>query len=225
MKACARMPAFCFSSLRTSGKRWRFIRPAPRICRIQRQFKPASGSPIFGWESIAMRWRHSIKFCRPSPMPMQHAKRWALLYIEGSLSEARAILEARAGAPDADYYLDYLNALVLLRLRPAGDHSDALHWLDETLRKNPHFAPAYFERARIWTAQSKPEKALADLERAIATDPHYAQPYYLIAQVDYKLGKKKEADEARQRFNALNSEREEKEQERQVENQLLQALR
>jgi tetratricopeptide (TPR) repeat protein len=172
----------------------------------------------------AMATFHKVLQAKPDADAAREALGF-LLYIEGSLSEARAILEARAGAPDADYYLDYLNALVLLRLRPAGDHSDALHWLDETLRKNPHFAPAYFERARIWTAQSKPEKALADLERAIATDPHYAQPYYLIAQVDYKLGKKKEADEARQRFNALNSQREEKEQERQVENQLLQALR
>jgi tetratricopeptide (TPR) repeat protein len=148
-----------------------------------------------------------------------------LLYIEGSLKEARAVLEARAGAQDADYYIDYLNALVLLRLHPAGDHSDALRWLDETLRRNPRFAPAYFERARIWKGQNKPEKALADLGRATETDPHYAQPYYLIAQVDYKLGKKEEANEARQKFSELNNEREEKEQERQVQNQLLQSLR
>ncbi len=147
-----------------------------------------------------------------------------LLYIEGSLKEARAILEARAGAQDADYYIDYLDALVLLRLHPASDHSDALHWLDETLRRNPQFAPAYFERARIWMGQNKPEKALADLERATKTDPHYAQPYYLIAQVDYKLGKKQAANEARRKFSALNNEREEKEQEWQVENQLLQSL-
>lgn len=148
-----------------------------------------------------------------------------LLYIEGDLEEARAALEERATAQHGDYYIDYLDALVLLRLHPTGSHPEALRLLNETLRKDPGFAPAYFERARIWEDCRNFGQALTDLHRAIEADPHYAQPYYLIAQTDYKLGKMKEANEARLRFGALNTEREEKEQEQQVEDQLLQSFR
>jgi tetratricopeptide (TPR) repeat protein len=148
-----------------------------------------------------------------------------LLYAEGDLNEAQATLEHRTEAQDADYYIYYLNALVLMRLHAGGDHSHALHLLDETLRKSPRFAPAYFEEARIWEDRNKPEEALVALRRATTTDPQYAQPYYLIAQVDYKLGKKDEAREAQLKFGILNREREEKLQEQQVEDQLLQSLR
>lgn len=148
-----------------------------------------------------------------------------LLYIEGNLSEAQTILEERADAHDADFYIYYLDALVLLRLHPTGLHEDALRLLDETLEKNPKFAPAYFEKARIWEDRNEPEQALANLQRAIQTDPRYAQPYYLMAQVDYKMGRGKEANQARLRFQALNTEWEGKEQERQVQDQLLQSLR
>lgn len=148
-----------------------------------------------------------------------------LLYIQGNLAEAHGILQQRAKALDADFYISYLDALVLLRLHPAGGHPSALQLLDEALRKNPRFAPAYFERARICEDRNQPERALADLQRATETDSHYAQPYYLIAQVDYKLGRKEQARQAQLRFGVLNREREQKQEERQVEDQLLQSLR
>lgn len=148
-----------------------------------------------------------------------------LLYVEGKEEAAREALEARTGAGGADYYLYYLDALVLLRLHPPGDHSAALGMLGEALQKNPTFAPAYFERARIWRVRKNPQRALRDLRRATEADPHYAQPYYLIAQLEYKLGKKEEAKEAQLRFGALNREKEEKQQEQVVENRLLESLR
>ena len=160
--------------------------------------------------------------------PVADAAREALgflLYIEGNLDEASRVLEGRMSGKNVDFYVYYLDALVLLRLHPIGDHADALRSLDEALHKNPAFAPAWFERARIWADRGNSAQALTDLLRATKANPSYAQPYYLMAKIDYKLGKEKDAEQARLRFVALNRAREEKEQEQQVENQLLQALR
>jgi len=147
-----------------------------------------------------------------------------LLYVSGAVAEARTLLEQRLRAPDADYYTYYLQALVLLRLEAGGAHTDALQLLDEAVRRNSKFAPAYFQRGKIRAEHGDAQGALADLREATRLDSAYAQPYYLIAQIEYKLGRKKEAEEARLRFSALDREKEEKDQKRQVENRLLQSL-
>ncbi len=147
-----------------------------------------------------------------------------LLYVSGSLTEARRVLEQRLGAEDADYYTYFLHALVLLRLDAHAHRAAALQALESALRRNAKFAPAYFERAKIWAAKGDTARALADLERATELDPAYAQPYYLMAQIDFKLGKKAEAEKARRRFAALDREKEENNQKQQVENRLLQSI-
>jgi hypothetical protein len=45
-----------------------------------------------------------------------------------------------------------------------------------------------------------------------------------MAQIEFKLGKKDEAERARRRFAALDREKEEKDQKQQIENRLLQTL-
>lgn len=145
-----------------------------------------------------------------------------LLYVSGRAAESRQVLAERLDGADVDYYLYYLNALVLVRLDP--QRNRALESLDETLRRNPKFAPAYFQRGKIRAEQGDAERALADLETSVRLDASYAPPYYLMGQIYFKLGKKEEAEQARERFNQLTHEQEEKEQKRQVENQLFQSL-
>ncbi len=147
-----------------------------------------------------------------------------LLYVSGNLTEARRLLEERLGAADADYYTYYLHALVVLRLETRGERSVALRSLDQALRRNPTFAPAYFQRGKVRAEEGDSERALADLRRATELNPAYAQPYYLMAQIAYKVGKKEEAEQARVRFRALDRDKEEQDQKRQVENRLLQSL-
>ncbi len=147
-----------------------------------------------------------------------------LLYVSGNLTEARRLLESRLGAEDADYYLYYLHALVLLRLEPGANRAAALQSLGSALRRNPQFAPAYFQRGKMRAEQGDVDHALEDLRRATELDPAYAQPYYLMAQIEFKLGKKDEAEQARRRFAALDREKEEKDQKQQIENRLLQIL-
>jgi len=147
-----------------------------------------------------------------------------LLYVSGNLTEARRLLESRLAAPDADYYLYYLHALVLLRLGAGANRAAALQSLGNALRRDPQFAPAYFQRGKIQAEQGDVGRALENLWRATELDPAYAQPYYLMAQIEFKLGKKDEAERAERRFAALDREKEEKDQKQQIENRLLQTL-
>lgn len=147
-----------------------------------------------------------------------------LLYVSGNLTEARRLLESRLGAEDADYYLYYLHALVLLRVEAGVNRAAALQSLANALRRNPQFAPAYFQRGKMQAEQGDVNRALQDLRRATELDPAYAQPYYLMAQIEFKLGKKEEAERAKRRFAALDREKEEKDQKQQIENRLLQIL-
>jgi len=55
-------------------------------------------------------------------------------------------------------------------------------------------------------------------------DPAYAQPYYLMAQIYFRQGKKDQAELAREHFAALSRDREEIEQKQDLENRLFQAL-
>ena len=123
-----------------------------------------------------------------------------------------------------DYYTYYLHALVLLRLEPHGDHTAARRSLDEALRRSPQFAPAYLQRAKLWNETGQAARALADLQTATQLDNTYAEPFYLMAQIDYRLGKRNEAEQARREYSRREREREEKRQKQLVENRLLQAL-
>jgi tetratricopeptide (TPR) repeat protein len=147
-----------------------------------------------------------------------------LLYISGGFADARKLLEERMSAPKGDFYIYFLHALVLLRLDARGNRAAATRSLNEALARNPNFAPAYFQRGKIMFESGDFKRALADLETATRLDPAYAQPYYLIAQIYFKQGNRAEAEQTQAKFNSLNREREEKEQEQQVENRLMQAL-
>src|SRR5207249_6228124 len=109
---------------------------------------------------------------------------------------AKQLVEGRLGSRSTDYYLYYLHALVLVRLDPRGDHSAALRSLDEVLRLNPQFAPAYFQRAKLRNDAGETSGALSDLDIATRLDRTYAEPFYLMAQIDYRLGKAEQAEQA-----------------------------
>lgn len=145
-------------------------------------------------------------------------------YVSGHLTEARALIEERLGRSGTDYYLYYLHALVLVRLDPRGDHRAALESLGEALRLNPQFAPAFFQRAKLRNQAGDALGALADLDTATRLDRTYAEPFSLIAEIDYRLGRLQQAERARRQYGLREKEREEKQQEQLVENRLLQAL-
>ena len=147
-----------------------------------------------------------------------------LLFITSNFSEARQVLEVRLRNPGVDYYLPFLDALVLLRLDAHENRTLALQNLEQSIKLNAKFAPAYFQRGKLEWEEGDTIRAIADLELATKLDPAYAQPYYLMAQIYFKQGKKEEAEQAKKKFAALNREGEESEQRRDLQNRLFQSL-
>jgi Flp pilus assembly protein TadD len=128
-----------------------------------------------------------------------------MLFISGKFQEARATLEQRTGKPDADYYIYFLEALVLLHQDPESNRRLALNSLHETLLRNPDFAPAHYELAKIELEVGDLRGALVDLTKATRIAPSYAAPYYLMAQIYNKLGERTEAEKAEAMFTSLRS--------------------
>jgi tetratricopeptide (TPR) repeat protein len=131
-----------------------------------------------------------------------------LYYVTGDLEKARAVVEQGLINPKADFYLAYLDAIVLYRLSPQS-RTKAAAAVERAIQANTRFAPAYFQRGKIRMEQNYSAGALADFERAAELDPKYPLPYYKMAQIYARQGRAREAEAARHKFSALGSLREE----------------
>jgi tetratricopeptide (TPR) repeat protein len=145
-----------------------------------------------------------------------------LYYMTGDLTAARPLVEERMKAPNADFYLAYLDALILYRLSPQL-RAEAAGAVEHAIRTNPRFAPAYFLRGKIYMDQNNPGAALADFQRAAEIDPKYPLPYYKMAQIYSRQGRTSEAAGARMKFDELGSLREEEMLMRQAQDVLMPA--
>jgi tetratricopeptide (TPR) repeat protein len=147
-----------------------------------------------------------------------------LCYVTGDLGKARTVVESGLSHPTADFYLSYLDALVLYRLS-AQLRAKAGEAIDRAIRANPKFAPSYFLRGKMAMEDNHVTAALADFERAVELDPRYPMPYYKMAQIYARQGRADEANRARARFSALGSRREEELLTRQAQDVLMPASR
>jgi tetratricopeptide (TPR) repeat protein len=147
-----------------------------------------------------------------------------LLYMTGALERARAVAEEGLKAPHPGFYLFYLRALVLYR-ESRNLWPEAVSSLDEAIHSNPRFAPSYFLRGKIRMQQGTLNSALDDFTVAVRLDPTYSLPYYKMAQIFEQQGDRGRAEEARQKFTALGSLREEEVLAKQAQTQLLPSTR
>jgi tetratricopeptide (TPR) repeat protein len=147
-----------------------------------------------------------------------------LCYVTGDLEKARAVVEAGLNHPTADFYLSYLDALVLYRLSPQL-RAKAGEAIDSAIRANPNFAPSYFLRGKIAMEDNRVTAALADFERAVEIDPRFPLPYFKMAQIYARQGRAGEANSARAKFSALGSRREEELLTRQAQDVLMPSSR
>jgi tetratricopeptide (TPR) repeat protein len=145
-----------------------------------------------------------------------------LYYMTGDLPAARSAVEERMRTPNADFYLAYLDALIIYRLSPQL-RADATEAVEQAIHSNPRFAPAYFLRGKIHMDQNNPGAALADFKRAAEIDPKYPLPYYKMAQIYSRQGRTSEAASARRKFDELGSLREEEMLVRQAQDVLMPA--
>ena len=131
-----------------------------------------------------------------------------LYYMTGDLTAARSVAEKGLENPNADFYLAYLDALILYRLSPRF-RAEAADAVERAIRANSRFAPAYFLRGKIRMDLDNAAAALADFERAAEMDPTYPLPYFKMAQIYARQGRTGEAAGARRKFHELGSLREE----------------
>ena len=131
-----------------------------------------------------------------------------LYYVTGDLEKARAVVEQGLINPKADFYLAYLDAIILYRLSPQS-RTKAAAAVERAIQANTKFAPAYFQRGKIRMEQNDSAGALADFERAVELDPKYPLPYYKMAQIYARQGRVRDAEAARRKFSALGNLREE----------------
>ncbi|HXI42091.1 MAG TPA: tetratricopeptide repeat protein [Bryobacteraceae bacterium] len=131
-----------------------------------------------------------------------------LYYVTGDLEKARAVVEQGLLNPIADFYLAYLDAIVLYRLSPRL-RTKAAAALERAIQANSRFAPSYFQRGKMRMEQNDTAGALADFERAAELDPKYPLPYFKLTQIYARQGRLREAEAARRKFSALGNQREE----------------
>src|SRR5205823_6227109 len=83
-----------------------------------------------------------------------------LYYVTGDLEKARAVVEQGLTNPKADFYLAYLDAIILYRLSPQLK-TEAAAAAERAIQANTRFAPAYFQRGKIRMEQNDSSGALA----------------------------------------------------------------
>jgi tetratricopeptide (TPR) repeat protein len=144
--------------------------------------------------------------------------------MTGDLEAAKDAADRALARPDVDFYLYYLQALVIYRLsRNSADA--ALASLKQAMAKNPGFAPTYYLRGKIKMDRNDLAGALNDFETATRLDAKYALPLYKMAQIYRRLGRQSDAENAAQRFKALGAMREEEVLSRQTQDVLMPAAK
>lgn len=116
----------------------------------------------------------------PPPKPLAQERADRLDGLLQRLHAARNETEAEAiskevrrlwmQSDDADSDVDLEEALIYVR---RGLLKPALDTLDRLLSRTPRFAEAWFRRASIYYVMNEPDRAKADLDRAIELEPRH----------------------------------------------------
>ncbi len=93
---------------------------------------------------------------------------------------------------------------LLVKLGKLGDARTALQ---ESLRYDALFPKAHFQLGLLLEKEKKDNEALEELQLAVKYDPAYPDPYYVLGRIYQRLGDKRRAEEAWDRFQTLKKER------------------
>jgi tetratricopeptide (TPR) repeat protein len=138
---------------------------------------------------------------RGSAMPTTPAERekalselYALLATANDEESAKAIADAvervwlHSGSPTVDVLMERANKAL------AEKKSDlALKLLDRVVELAPDFAEAWNRRAYVYFTRNDVERALGDLRRTLALDPHHYKALDGLGQILREIGQKKAA--------------------------------
>src|SRR5438093_2667505 len=74
-----------------------------------------------------------------------------------------------------------------------GNREDAIELATKAIEAEPKNAKAHYVRGRFYAEVRQPQKAVKDLDRALALDPTAALAYYHRGTENFKLGRIKES--------------------------------
>jgi tetratricopeptide (TPR) repeat protein len=134
------------------------------------------------------------------------------LYIDGNLAQAREVAAEGLKLPGPDPYLYYLEAVTLIKLH-GQEHTRILTDLTAAEKSIPHCALCYVASGKVHEEQNELPAALSDLQRAIRLAPDLSEGWYHLASVYDRLGNTTEAAKARERFQAIKVNADEREKE------------
>jgi tetratricopeptide (TPR) repeat protein len=119
--------------------------------------------------------------------------------LEDSSNALRRALERNPENPQ----INQLLVTLVLSLMENGRSEVALKAADTLLAHHPEVADLYFLRARVHYARKAWESVIADLEKAAAIRPDFAEAFYRLSDVYTKAGKPTEAARAMKRYHEL----------------------
>ncbi len=132
------------------------------------------------------------------------------LYFDGDFTGAREVAGAGLKLPEPDPYLYYLEAATLLKQHGAGQ-AQILNDLNVAERKIPDCALCYVASGKVHEHQNELQLALADLDKAVRLAPDLSEGWYHLAVVYARMGKTEEAGKAREHFEAMKANADERE--------------
>lgn len=143
-------------------------------------------------------------------------------YMSGDLEGAEKNAALGLGGPQPSLYLYYLHAVILLK-RQSREYDRMLKELGVAIRAISACSLCYVAQSKVHQAQGDPEKAIADLEAAIRIDPGFADAWYHLASLYQSVGRSADAARAREQFQKLKADKENRETEM-LRNTFLQTL-
>jgi tetratricopeptide (TPR) repeat protein len=133
-----------------------------------------------------------------------------VLTINGKLAEAEKMAAQGLNSPHPHPFLYYLHASILLRLH-SKDDAQILRELTTAERAVPSCSLCALAKGKLEEARSDFPAAITDMERATREDPAFPDPWYHLATLYARSGRRQEAELARRRFSSLKAESESRE--------------
>ncbi|MFN7998077.1 MAG: tetratricopeptide repeat protein [Bryobacteraceae bacterium] len=157
--------------------------------------------------ALAGRHADAIRVCREPATAGGDASLTRLIeaFSACSTGEYRACESAASAGlalPHPRPYLYYLRASARLR-SDSHDYEDLLRDLDAAVSSVPGCGPCRLARSNVYEKQGKVSDAIADLQRAVAADPGFAQAWYKLASLERRAGHTDEASRALARYREL----------------------
>ena len=133
-----------------------------------------------------------------------------VLSVQGKLEDAEKVARQGLSSPHPSPYLEYLHASILVRLQ-SREYERIFAELDIAQRQISSCALCYFAESKAHQAQGNFGAAIADLEMALNVDSGFREAWSRLAPLYYRVGRTQDALRAQERFQQLESDREERE--------------